>query len=182
MSSEQTHPPIEAGDHKAYMHYALSCARRSPPGPSNFCVGAVLVDGDTNRILSTGYSLELPDDMPSDPGSTHAEGCCFRKLAWAHQLPEEQLCEVLPQNLVLYTTMEPCNQRLSGKMPCVERILRLRDCIRVVYCGVKEPENFIDQSVLVRGRKRLLDAGVEVTFVEGMEDQILEVAKAGHIV
>lgn len=81
---------------------------------------------------------------------------------------------------MLYTTMEPCNKRLSGKMPCVERILRLRDCVRVVYCGVREPEDFIDQSVLVVGRKRLMDAGVEVRFVDGMEDDILEVAKAGH--
>jgi hypothetical protein len=62
----------------------------------------------------------------------------------------------------------------------VDRILRLSGSIKVVYIGIKEPENFIDQSVLVVGRKRLQDAGVEVTFVEGMEDRILEVSTAGH--
>ena len=34
--------------------------------------------------------------------------------------------------------------------------------------------------MLVAGRKRLEDAGVRITFVEGMEDRILEVATAGH--
>jgi len=58
--------------------------------------------------------------------------------------------------------------------------LRLKDYIKTVYIGIKEPENFIDQSVLVIGRKRLVDAGVEVTFIEGMEDRILEVSMAGH--
>jgi len=162
------------------MEYALEQARHSPPGPTKFCVGAVLVDADKNEILSTGWSLELPDNVPEDPGSTHAEGCCFRKLAFKHSVPEERLCEVLPKNMILYTTMEPCNKRLSGKMPCVDRILRLKDCIRVVYCGIKEPENFIEQTVLVVGRKRLAEAGVEVIFIDGMEDQILAVALSGH--
>ena len=181
MAAKQSHPTIAAADHRAYMEYALEQARQSPPGPTNFCVGAVLVDADKSEILSTGYSLELPDDEPTDPGTTHAEGCCLRKLARKHNLPEERLCEVLPKNTVMYTTMEPCNKRLSGKRPCVDRIMRLKDCIKVVYYGVKEPEDFIEQGVLVIGRKRLAEAGVEVTFVEGMEDAILAVAKSGHI-
>jgi pyrimidine deaminase RibD-like protein len=181
MASEQSHPTIEAGDHKGYMEYALEQARQSPPAPTKFCVGAVLVDADTNEILSTGWSLELPDDNPADPGKTHAEQCCFIKVARKHNLPEERLCEVLPTNTILYTTMEPCNKRLSGNKPCVDRILRLKDCIKIVYIGIKEPETFIDQSVLVVGRKRLQDAGVQVTFVEGMEDRIMEVATAGHV-
>ena len=104
----------------------------------------------------------------------------IRKLAFKHSVPEERLCEVLPKNMILYTTMEPCNKRQSGKMPCVDRILRLKDCIRVVYCGIKEPENFIEQTVLVVGRKRLAETGVEVIFIDGMEDQILAVALSGH--
>lgn len=76
--------------------------------------------------------------------------------------------------------MEPCNQRLSGNKLCVDRILRLRKAIKTVYIGLKEPENFIDQSVLVVGRKRLPDAGIEVRFIEGMEEEILKVSLAGH--
>ncbi|TVY91980.1 Bifunctional protein [Lachnellula willkommii] len=156
MASEQAHPHIAAGNHEGYMEYALEQARHSPPAPSKFCVGAVLVDADKNEILSTGWSLELPDNNPADPGKTHAEQCCFIKVAQKFNLLEERLCEVLPQNTVLYTTMEP------------------------LYIRIKEPENFIDQSVLVIGRQRLQDAGVEVVFIQGMEDGIMKVSLAGH--
>jgi pyrimidine deaminase RibD-like protein len=73
MASVQSHPTIAAGDHKGYMEYALEQARLSPPAPTKFCVGAVLVDADKNEILSTGWSMELPDNNPADPGKTHAE-------------------------------------------------------------------------------------------------------------
>jgi pyrimidine deaminase RibD-like protein len=170
MASELSHPIIAAGDHKGFMEYALEQARLSPPAPTKFCVGAVLVDADKNEILSTGYSMELP-------GNTHAEQCCLIKVAQKHNLPEERIGEVLPKNTVLYTTMEPCNKRLSGNRTCVERILRLNGAIKVVYVGIKEPEIFIGENV---GRKRLEDAGVVVTFVEGIQDRILEVSTAGH--
>ena len=170
MDSEPAHPTIAAGDHKSYMKYALEQARRSPPASTNFCVGAVLVDSDNNEILSTGYTLELP-------GNTHAEQCCFMKVAQARHIAEERLGEVLPKNTILYTTMEPCNKRLSGNKTCVERILGLGGAVKTVYVGVKEPEKFVGQN---EGRKRLEDAGVGVKVVEGMEDQILEVSTAGH--
>lgn len=177
MASEKSHPTIAAGDHKAFMQYALERARLSPPASTKFCVGAVLVDADKGEILSTGYSLELPRDSLGDPGSTHAEQCCFIKVAQKHGLPEERIGEVLPERTVLYTTMEPCNKRLSGNRTCVERILRLDGAIKVVYVGIKEPEVFIGENL---GRKRLEDAGVMVEVVEGMQDQILEVSTAGH--
>jgi pyrimidine deaminase RibD-like protein len=174
MASE---PTITAGNHKRYMEYVLEQARLSPQATTKFCVGAVLVDADKNEILSTGYSMELPAKTPADPGNTHAEQCCFIKVAQKHSLLEDQIYEVLPKNTVLYTTIELCNKRLSGNRTCVERILRLNGTIKVVYVGIKEPETFIDQNV---GRKRLEDAGVAVTFVEGMQDLILEVSTAGY--
>ncbi|MCJ1405746.1 hypothetical protein MMC11_008976 [Xylographa trunciseda] len=177
MASKSSHPTIEAGDHKGYMEYALEQARRSPPAPTKFCVGAVLVDADKNEISSTGFSLELSRDTPGDPGKTHAEQCCFIKVAEKYHLPEERIGEVLPKNTVLYTTMEPCNKRLSGHRTCVDRILRLNGAIKVVYVGINEPEKFIGENV---GRKRLEDAGVVVEFVGGMQDRILEVSTAGH--
>lgn len=121
--------------------------------------------------------MELPGNIPGDPGKTHAEQCCFIKVAQKHNLLEERIGEVLPKNTVLYTTMEPCNKRLSGHRTCVERILRVNGAIKVVYVGIKEPETFIGEN---EGRKRLEDAGVMVTFVEGMQDRILEVSTAGH--
>ncbi|KAL9611230.1 MAG: hypothetical protein Q9167_004113 [Letrouitia subvulpina] len=174
---DQARPNIAAGDHKGYMEYALERARLSPPASTKFCVGAVLVDVNKNEILSTGYSLELPRDSLGDPGSTHAEQCCFIKVAQKHGLPEERISEVLPENTVLYTTMEPCNKRLSGNRTCVERILRLNGAIKVVYVGIKEPEIFVGEN---EGRKRLEDAGVIVKMVEGMQDRILKVSTTGH--
>jgi pyrimidine deaminase RibD-like protein len=153
------------------MRLALAQAHNSPPKPTNYRVGAVLVDTSTNEILATGYTLELP-------GNTHAEQCCFMKLAEQHGVPEERLRDVLPSTLALYTTVEPCSKRLSGNLPCVERVLRLAGCIRSVYVGVMEPETFVAENT---GRKSLEEAGIEVVLVEGLEKEILEVATAGHV-
>ncbi|KIY01779.1 uncharacterized protein Z520_01917 [Fonsecaea multimorphosa CBS 102226] len=179
MAEEMPHPTIKVGNHEAYMEYALEKARLSPPAPTKFCVGAALVDGDSGEILSTGYSLELPDDRPGDPGSTHSEHCCLIKVAERHNVPDDQVGKVLPENTVLYTTMEPCNERLSGNRTCVERILALKDKIKLVYVGITEPGTFIGVN---EGRKRLEEAGVEVRQVENQElrDRIFKASTAGH--
>jgi pyrimidine deaminase RibD-like protein len=75
--------------------------------------------------------------------------------------------------------VEPCFKRLSGNLPCVERILRLGNAIETVYVGVKEPEKFVGENT---GRKQLEDAGIKVVLVEGMEKEILKVATAGHTI
>lgn len=164
-------PTIEAGDHKGYMEYALSLAEKSPPKPTNYRVGALVVDADTNTILATGFTLELE-------GNTHAEQCCFIKLFKEHNITDDQqLGAVLPKNCTLYTTVEPCNKRLSGNLPCTDRIMNLNGAIKIVYVGVLEPEKFVGQNL---GRKKLEDAGVTVQLVEGLEERILKVATAGH--
>ena len=128
------------------------------------------MNSKTGTILATGYTLECE-------GNTHAEQCCFIKLAREHRIPEEQLGSILPEETVLYTTVEPCFKRLSGNLPCVERILGLGNAIKMVYVGVKEPETFVGANT---GRRKLEEAGVKVVLVEGMEKEILEVATAGH--
>ena len=152
------------------MRHALSLARNSPPKPTNFRVGAVIMRLADSRVSAEGYTLELP-------GNTHAEECCLLKLAEQHSTSEEQLAEVMDAPHALYTTMEPCYKRLSGKLPCVERVLRQKAWIKTVYVGVQEPETFVGQNP---GRKMLEDAGVEVVHVKGLEDEILSVATAGH--
>lgn len=161
--------------HVEYMRQALSEARKSPPKPTNFCVGAILVSPSaSDPVLATGYTLELP-------GNTHAEQCCFSKFAASHQVAEEDIGSVLPGDAVLYTTMEPCSLRLSGNLPCVDRILQTKTPghkgIQTVYIGVKEPEKFVGENA---GRQKLEQAGVRVTHVTGLEDEILKVATAGH--
>lgn len=161
---------IDPGDHRGWMRAAVSLAEQSPPKPSNYRVGAVLLDATSRQILATGYTLELP-------GNTHAEQCCFLKMAEQHGVDEERLKEVLPSNMVLYTTMEPCSKRLSGNLPCVERILRLAGLIRTVYVGVLEPQKFVTTNT---GRQALEAAGIEVVHIDGLEEDILGIAMAGH--
>ncbi|KAK2881768.1 hypothetical protein FQN49_000435 [Arthroderma sp. PD_2] len=173
MAPGLAHPSIEAGNHQGYMEYALQTARLAAKVSTRFCVGAVLVDADKNEVLSTGYSMEIERDRPGDPGSTHAEQCCLIKVTEMYGLPDDQIETVIPKNTVLYTTMEPCNERLSGNTPCVERILKLKNAITAVYVGIREPDTFISEN---SGIKRLEDAGIAVHFVEGMQDRILNVS------
>ncbi|KAI0168999.1 cytidine deaminase-like protein [Hypoxylon sp. FL1284] len=171
--AEDTHrqaQSIEAGDHLSYMKLALSLATQSQPKPTNYRVGAVVVKVATNEILATGYTLELP-------GNTHAEQCCFEKLAEKHGVPAGRVGEVLADEMVLYTTVEPCSQRLSGNLPCVERILAIGDKIKTVYVGVQEPAKFVSDN---SSRQKLKNAGIAFTHVAGLENEILEVATAGH--
>lgn len=161
-------------DHAKYMRLALDEARKSPPKPSNFCVGALLVDEQQDVILSTGYTLELP-------GNTHAEQCCLAKYAALHKITEEKVGKVLPSSAVIYTTMEPCNLRLSGNLPCADRILQTKingkGGIRKVYSGVKEPEKFVGEN---SGRAKLESHGVQCIYISGFEEEVLMVATAGH--
>lgn len=170
-------PVIAPGEHDRFMLYALEKAALSPPAPTKFCVGACLVNADTGEVLSTGYSQELPGDRPGDPGTTHAEHCCFIKISDQHAIPESRIGEVLPKNTALYTTMEPCNSRLSGNKCCVDRIVELKDAIQTVYVGIQEPDTFIAGN---SGRDRLEAAGVNMVVLEGLEDKIMPVTMAGH--
>lgn len=164
-----------------YMQLALTEARKSPPKPTNFCVGACLVapseENDDTTLLATGYTLECE-------GNTHAEQSCFIKLARQYACTEEALGEHLPPRVALFTTMEPCNKRSVGNTACVDRILAMktrdgRPAIQTVYVGVSEPETFVGVN---EGKRKLEDAGIRVVHVPGFEEDILKVATAGHII
>ena len=181
---------LSTKDHLAYLRQALELARKSPPGPTNFRVGAILVsdpqnEGSSPTIISTGYTLELP-------GNTHAEQCALTKLATQYGIAESELHTRLTRemNATLYTTLEPCGKRLSGSLPCVHRIISTRGNssededsknfnggIRKVIFGAKEPDIFVKDNESCR----IMDeAGLEREYVEGLQDEILSVAKSGH--
>ncbi|PWW74100.1 hypothetical protein C7212DRAFT_76644, partial [Tuber magnatum] len=144
-------------DHKSLMTRALTIARKSTYIPSAFCVGAIITT-PSGTILSTGYSRERP-------GNTHAEQVAIDKIISSSSVPEEA---------VVYTTMEPCSKRLSGHKTCIDRILEC-SWIRRIYVGVTEPTDFVENS----GKARLEAAGVGYQLVEGLEGECLEVARGG---
>lgn len=163
-----------------FLRDALSEAKKSPPKPTNFRVGCVLVsyhDPQSPQVVSTGYTLELP-------GNTHAEQCALLKLATSHSKDEAGLPQVLSSllNVTLYTTLEPCGKRLSGNDPCVQRIIATRQGnaqggIRKVVFGAKEPGTFVQDSQSCR---LLTEAGVDWEYLADLEEEILQVAMEGH--
>lgn len=160
-----------------YLQQTIALAKNSPPKPSNFRVGCVIVSyatqAEEGEILSTGHTLELP-------GNTHAEQCALAKLEQSHS----DLGSILTaeRNVVLYTSLEPCGKRLSGNLPCVQRIIATRfenptGGIRKVVFGAKEPGTFVKDSQSCR---LLTEAGIEWEYLPELEEEILKVAMEGH--
>ncbi|KAL1918357.1 uncharacterized protein VTP21DRAFT_3017 [Calcarisporiella thermophila] len=133
-----------------FMRLAVDQANLSEPVDTAYCVGAILVQPTTGHILSTGFSRELP-------GNTHAEECCFLKLSDSS----------LAHGATLYTTMEPCSLRLSGKRSCTDQILEMK--VGRVVIGVREPPTFVN----CEGVKILTQKGIEVGFVGELEKECL---------
>ncbi|KAK5089394.1 hypothetical protein LTR70_006711 [Exophiala xenobiotica] len=164
-----------------FLKQTIDLAKNSPPKPTNFRVGCVIVAyGGPNspQILSTGYTLELE-------GNTHAEQCALRKLASDHSIPEDDVGSLLSGelNIVLYTSLEPCGKRLSGNLACVQRIINTRKQhpeggIRKVVFGAKEPGTFVQDS---QSCKLLTEATIEWEYLPDLEQDILTVAMEGHV-
>ena len=138
-------------NHDRYMGLAVELAHKSEAVDSAYCVGCVIVDGNTLEVLSTGFSRQLP-------GNTHAEECALATLP-----------RTVAPGAILYTTMEPCSKRLSGKACCVARILR-SPAIAHVVVGAAEPPNFVQCT----GIQQLRDAHVQVTVLDHWRDRCLE--------
>jgi pyrimidine deaminase RibD-like protein len=170
-------------DHLYFLKLALDEAEKCPPTPTAYCVGCVLVVPPQNIdyseepiILATGYTLELP-------GNTHAEANALSKAknlspdalaALFPNAPSPPTLDYLLSRTDVYTTMEPCSVRLSGLSPCAQALIaaKIRRCI----IGVGEPADFVN----CEGARMLENAGIEVIWVQGLEDKCLAVARKGH--
>ncbi|KAJ2705981.1 hypothetical protein FB645_001958 [Coemansia sp. IMI 203386] len=135
------------------MKMAIEQGRKCTSVDTAYNVGAVIVDNE-NKVISTGYSRQFP-------GNTHAEQCALISLEEKHG---DSLGRVL-ENAAMYTTMEPCSKRLSGNVPCVQRILNTP--IKTVYVGVMEPPNFVQCT----GAEELLKHGLRVVHITELEDE-----------
>lgn len=76
----------------------------------------------------------------------------------------------------MYTTMEPCSVRLSGNVPCVQRVLATG--ISTVYVGVEEPKDFVE----CEGTRLLRESGRQVIVIDNADlaQQCLLEARRGH--
>ncbi|ODV97225.1 hypothetical protein PACTADRAFT_48974 [Pachysolen tannophilus NRRL Y-2460] len=148
--------------HKPFMELALKEANNCAETKTAFSVGCVIVDKN-GEILSTGYSRELP-------GNTHAEQCALEKIY--EKIGKRQV----PKGSVLYTTMEPCSERLSGNLPCADRIIDDGN-IKTCFVGVLEPDTFIKKNV---GYSKLKEHGLNYLKIPGYEEECLKVAFKGH--
>jgi dolichyldiphosphatase len=187
-------PPTPSNEQDiGHMLHALRLASKCDQTTTAFCVGCVIVDDQVQKVVATGYSRETP-------GNTHAEEVALDRLAQAGRRSKTGDAVV---HLSLYTTMEPCSERLSRKDACVQRILSFNRAgvevdgarlhVQRIVQAVREPEDF----VVCAGTQMLQDEGLEVihldggtTFVRGrqelqlqpgwLEREAVRLAKYGH--
>lgn len=121
------------------LQLAIDLSRSCPPSARAFSVGAVIVD-PSGAVIATGFSREVNPDE-------HAEELAIRRATENKRTLS---------GTVLYTSMEPCSVRLSGKTSCADRIISCG--ISLVVFALKEPPNF----VRCEGVEKLRSHGVEV--------------------
>ena len=127
-------------------------------------VGCVIANS-AGEIVATGYTGELRDP---DGGQRHAEEVALSKLDGGAAQPGE---------LALYSTLEPCSVRASGKTPCTVRIIQAG--IKQVVFGASEPYEPA-LGIVCRGAAQLAAAGVQVTQLPELADACLASARAGR--
>jgi pyrimidine deaminase RibD-like protein len=120
-------------------------------------------------VLSTGYTGE----MLLDGKMRHAEDIAISKaLASGVDLSSD--------GVTLYSTLEPCSIRASGKTSCCKIIIDNK--ISTVVYGAKEP---YDErlGIVCEGHATLQAAGIKVIFLESMAEQCLQsvVSRRKHL-
>lgn len=119
-------------------------------------VGAVLLFPDGR--IETAYRGELRE-------GDHAEFTLIER-----KFPNENL-----EGSILFTTLEPCVERNSPKVPCCRRTTNAR--IRKVFVGIEDPDPTVDG----KGIKHLEKHGVEVKMFDREFQRIIEVENSAFI-
>jgi diaminohydroxyphosphoribosylaminopyrimidine deaminase/5-amino-6-(5-phosphoribosylamino)uracil reductase len=142
---------VTAERDRRFMEEAAALAFLCPPTGRGFSVGCVIADSEGN-LLSSGYSREWDGNM-------HAEEIAIEKARRDGKSLE---------NATLYSTLEPCHPRLSGKKSCTQHILD-SGVRRVVFC-LKEPPVYVD----CKGEETLRAAGLVVMRDETLKDRVIK--------
>jgi diaminohydroxyphosphoribosylaminopyrimidine deaminase/5-amino-6-(5-phosphoribosylamino)uracil reductase len=133
-----TEPNRRVSEDERLLRMAVDLSLRCVPSKGAFSVGAlILQDG---KIVATGYSRE-------EQGHEHAEETAIRRALEAG---------IKLSGAAIYSSMEPCSARLSGRRCCCDRILEA-GLHRVVFAS-REPPTFVNG----RGTETLRAAGIEV--------------------
>ncbi|GAA4596900.1 diaminohydroxyphosphoribosylaminopyrimidine deaminase/5-amino-6-(5-phosphoribosylamino)uracil reductase [Actinoplanes octamycinicus] len=131
---------------------AIDLSRLSPPSPTHYAVGALVV-GPAGNPMATGYTGE------TDP-HFHAEEEALAKLAGRGL----DLAEA-----TLYTSLEPCTTRKSRPVSCTELILAAG--IRRVVLALREPLHFADCT----GVETLQAHGLEVIEISDLGEAVRDI-------
>lgn len=142
---------MKKNDDKKWLKVAVTLSKKAPPTNTAFCVGSVIVDQNGNEI-TTGYSRE-------NGPHKHAEQTAIEKAKKA---------KIDLTGCTLYSSLEPCGERLSGRKPCVDRIVEAG--IKRVVFGNYEPSVFVK----AKGEELLKRAGIETVFIESGQVIILQ--------
>jgi pyrimidine deaminase RibD-like protein len=132
------------------LRQAVELADLSPQNAASFSVGALIASQD-GHVLATGYTREFGENW-------HAEEVAIEKARQSG---------ISLAGRVLYSSLEPCGQRLSGRTCCAKHIIDA-GISRVIYC-LGEPPIFVHP----RGRQLLEEAGVTVESDERFADAVL---------
>ncbi|MEM9656535.1 MAG: deaminase [Actinomycetota bacterium] len=123
---------------RRWLQRAIDLAKKCPPDPSAFSVGAIIVAADGVEI-ATGYSRETDSKI-------HAEESALAKAAGDPRLT----------GATIYSSLEPCGQRKSRPLTCTHLIIE-SGIRRVVYAW-REPPDFVEAPC---GHALLVAAGVD---------------------
>jgi pyrimidine deaminase RibD-like protein len=134
------------------LNLAVSLADACPKSDQAFAVGAIIVDANGIE-LARGFSRELGP-------SFHAEETAITKALQSN---------IPLKGATIYSSLEPCGLRLSGKLGCSGLIIK-HQIVKVVY-ALEEPNTFVEPL----GLKYLTEAGVEVCRISGFEERVRQV-------
>ena len=124
-------------------------------------VGCLIVS-PSGDVISSGYTGEMKYLEENQVIFKHAEEVALIKAKENGDSLE---------GATLYSTMEPCSERKSGKAPCAALIIG-SGIKRVVY-GTREP---FDPALGIncKGDVLLSEAGIEVVHIRELEEECLK--------
>ena len=133
-----------------WLQYAIDLAKQCPSTDEAFAVGSVIIDKKGKKIAE-GFSRETDAKI-------HAEESALQKV---------KRIKADLTGATLYSSLEPCNKRLSRPKGCAQLIIEA-GITRVVFAAI-EPPIFVPG----HGVARLQESGVAIAKLSTFEPQVI---------